>query len=131
MAAPFNMPEAAVQRVGEGRNANMAWPSAAEAGSKYCVPLRMLRLYAETVEPSRGSRIVLTTPFPSVSDGVQGPVAGPRSAKLPAFCAAVGTIVTEVVVAGLCLVYSWEKKKNNFFFWVLNNLGMYTGPPTA
>ena len=39
-------------------------------------------------------------------------------------CRMVGTPYVPLSVAGFCLVYSWEKKKNNRFFCVLKCFGM-------
>ena len=82
-------------------------------------------------------------PLPSVYAAVHGTPLIPvpdaqRSQKLPWSCPGpipempvfdVGTMEYPVCVAGFCLVYSCEKKKNSFLLRVLKCFGMYTGPP--
>src|SRR5215471_336792 len=57
------------------------------------------------------------------------PLASVYPEKSPARWATVGMLAYPESVAGFCLVYSCDQKKNSFDFCVLNSFGMYTGPP--
>src|SRR5438045_39435 len=98
------------QMFGRGRKLSMAWPYFAPGGFKAASPAMLL---FGTGFPVVGSVSANGTPLVSV-----------YPAKLPARCATVGTLAYPLWVAGFCLVYSCEKKKNSFVLPVLNSLGM-------
>src|SRR5215471_14906902 len=96
--------------LGSGRKLSIAWPALAPAGFKATSPAMLL---FGTGFPVVGSVRVNGTPLASV-----------YPEKSPARWACVGTFAYPDCVAGFCLVYSCEKKKNSFLFWVLKSFGM-------